>query len=91
MPPPVPLTTLTVWLTSRGEAVGKGDPVLVSGMSGRFNFVDHTTNEKTGQSWVSVYGGDKDVEGRRQFRCVAPERVRLDRKLQRERQERSSS
>jgi hypothetical protein len=58
------------------EGFSRGDEIKISGERGWFSFVGFCKNEESGQSWVAVFGGDKDPGGRRQFRYVAPDRIK---------------
>jgi hypothetical protein len=54
----------------------QGDPVVVSGRKGAFNFVAHVRRIATGASWVNVYGGSRDPNGERGTVSVPPDQIR---------------
>lgn len=56
-----------------GRNVCHGTEVSIRGERGRFRFLRHVTNGRTGTEWIDVYGGVKGHETIRSFR---PERVR---------------
>jgi len=51
------------------------DPVKIVGERGLYAFMGYCENVKTGESWVALFGGDKDPNGRQQFRYVNPDRI----------------
>lgn len=56
-----------------GRVLTPGRELTIRGERGRFRFVKHVRNERTGTEWIDVYGGAKGHETVRSFR---PGRVR---------------
>lgn len=56
-----------------GRNVVPGTELAIRGERGRFRFVKHVRNTRTGLEWIDVYGGPSGHETIRSFR---PERVR---------------
>jgi hypothetical protein len=63
------ITTADTW-----QDIAKGEPVTVAGLRGAFTFVGFSRTEAG--EWVTVYGGSKNVWGKRGFRAVSPDRIR---------------
>jgi hypothetical protein len=63
------VTTADSW-----EGIAKGQPVAVTGLRGSFTFEGFSRTEAA--EWVTVYGGSKNVWGKRGFRAVSPDRIR---------------
>lgn len=66
--------TITSSARLRGRMVSAGMELSIRGERGRFRFVKHVRNDRTGKEWIDVYGGAKGHETIRSFR---PERVRV--------------
>jgi hypothetical protein len=68
---------MTVTTTDTWEGFAKGEPVTVAGLRGQFTFEGYSRTEAG--EWVTIYGGSKNVWGRRGFRAVSPDRVQRTR------------
>lgn len=53
----------------------RGDKVKIHGHRGSWTFYEYTTTDH-GEEWVTVYGGDSNPLGNRQFTSVYPEQMR---------------
>jgi hypothetical protein len=65
---------MTVTTTDTWNDIAKGEPVQVAGMRGQFTFEGYSRT--AAGEWVTVYGGSKNVWGKRGFRAVSPDRIR---------------
>lgn len=66
------------WITSEeivihGRHVVRGSELSIKGERGRFNFIKHVLNPKTGSEWVDVVGG---AVGYRTMRSFSIDRIR---------------
>jgi hypothetical protein len=66
----------TVKTSPDWEGFSRGDVVKIVGERGLFSFIGFCENLESGDSWVALFGGDKDPGGRQQFRYVYPDRVK---------------
>ena len=62
--------------TSHWGQFNRDDTVKIAGERGLYAFIGHCENQESGESWVALFGGDKNPGGRRQFRYVDPSRVK---------------
>lgn len=58
------------------DGFSRNDPVKITGERGVYTFIGYCERNETGESWVALFGGDKDPNGRRGFRYVNPSRVK---------------
>jgi hypothetical protein len=65
---------MAVTTIDRWRDLTKGEAVTVAGLRGSFTFVGYSRTEAG--EWVTVYGGSRNVWGKRSFRAVTPDRVR---------------
>ena len=58
------------------EGHSRGDEMKIVGERGSFAFVGFCENLQSGETWVALFGGDKDPGGRQRFRYVSPDKVK---------------
>jgi len=68
------------WITSseiviHGRHVKQGSELSIKGERGRFNFIKHVLNPKTGSEWVDVVGGPAGYKTLRSFHVDKIRRV----------------
>jgi hypothetical protein len=68
------------WITSQevvihGRHVVSGSELSIKGERGRFNFIRHVINPKTGSEWVDVVGGPSGYKTLRSFHVDKIRRV----------------
>jgi Na+-transporting NADH:ubiquinone oxidoreductase subunit NqrF len=68
------------WITSseiviHGRHVKQGSELSIKGERGRFNFIKHVLNPKTGSEWVDVVGGAAGYKTLRSFHVDKIRRV----------------
>lgn len=68
--PQGPITTAEEY-----DGITRGDPVKIAGERGFYRFVQYVTH-RNGNAWAALYGGQKDPNGERGWRCVDPDRVK---------------
>ncbi len=84
--PPVPFT-VTETFTPEGRApLSPGTELSVRGERGRFKFIHHCTNDRTGEGWITVWGPLSGDGQRAQWRSFDPARVRTVHRLRKTRQ-----
>lgn len=59
--------------TANGRNLVKGTEISIKGERGRFQFIKHVYNPKTGGEWVDVVGGPANIK---QFRSFSVDRVK---------------
>lgn len=57
-----------------GLTLTRGAHVRVDGQRGDYRFLGLQTNERTGETWVNLYGG---LSGRERSRSFDPSKIRL--------------
>ena len=77
--PAVPSPTAH-WITSEeivlhGRHVVRGSELSIRGERGRFNFIKHVLNPKTGSEWIDVVGGPTGYKTMRSFHIDKIRRV----------------
>ena len=77
--PAVPSPTAH-WITSEeimlhGRHVIRGSELSIKGERGRFNFIKHVLNPKTGSEWIDVVGGPTGYKTMRSFHIDKIRRV----------------